>query len=119
MLLTKTVISSSCVGDNRYLPPLRSCSLKSCALSVNDAQGCATKHVWFGIGLTSELLLSSLPVFFHKTSDENVDNKSFAAPERYVSYTGTTGAVTIRQTKLEHVLIKQLFYFLLYTQTQR
>lgn len=61
MLPTNEVISSSCVGDNKYLPPLRSCSLKS-----------------------SELLLSNLPDFFHRSSDEKVDNESFDAPNKYV-----------------------------------
>ena len=59
-----------------------------------------------GFRLASELLLSSLPVFFHKSSDENVDNDSFDAPKRYVSHAVALDAAKPRRTKLEHVLIK-------------
>ena len=110
ILPTNEVISSSCVGDNRYFPPLRSCSLKSCEICVKHARSEGTEHAQFhaqfGLELASELLLPSLPVFFHKSSDENVDNESFDAPEKYTGYVGISDAVKSGRTKLEHVLIK-------------
>ena len=81
MLPTNEVISSSCVGDSRYLPPLRSCNLKSCDSCVKNIRSWETEHASFGFELTSGELLPSLPVFFHKSSDENVDNESFDAPK--------------------------------------
>ena len=76
----------------------------------------AKSHSNLGLGLASELLLSSLPVFLHKSSDENVDNESFEAPRRCIGYVGNLNATIIRRTKLEHVLIKQFFYFFLHAQ---
>lgn len=57
--------------------------------------------------LASELLPSSLPVFFHNSSDEIVDNESFDAPNRlYVGYASIVDSATIIRTKAKHVFIK-------------
>ena len=69
------------------------------------------------LGPTSELLLSSLPVFCHNSSDENVESDNFDAPKPIISH--SRQILEARRTNFGHVLVDQSLNFLLYAQSQR
>jgi len=70
---TNSVISSSCVGERRYLAPFLSLNRKSCQMFRGGCISDTAQH-------TSEPALARRPLLVHNFSDDIDDKETFEAP---------------------------------------